>query len=61
MRDIERRRWALKIGLNIHAYGNINPGSAMTVLHKKGDFDKIDVANFKASDLKEIATYYHAT
>ncbi|KEK09313.1 hypothetical protein [Lysinibacillus sp. UBA5990] len=43
------------------AYGNINPGSAMTVLLKKGDFDKIDVANFKASDLKEIATYYHAT
>ncbi len=33
----------------------------MTVLLKKGDFDKIDVANFKASDLKEIATYYHAT
>ncbi len=33
----------------------------MTVMLKKGDFDKIDVANFKASGLKEIATYYHAT
>ncbi|WP_156314006.1 hypothetical protein [Lysinibacillus sp. ZYM-1] len=43
------------------AYGNINPGSAMTVLLKKSDFDKIDLATFKASDLKEIATYYHIT
>jgi len=43
------------------AYGNINPESAMTVLLKKGDFDQIDVANFKASDLKEVATYYQAT
>lgn len=36
------------------AYGNINPESAMTVLLKKGDFDQIDVANFNASDLKEV-------
>ena len=43
------------------AYGNINPGSAMTVLLKKSDFDKVDLANFKASDLKKIATYYHIT
>jgi len=43
------------------AYGNINSGSAMTVLLKKSDFDKVDLANFKASDLKKdshILSYY---
>jgi len=42
-------------------FNNTNPGSAKTVLLKKKDFDKIDLANFKTSDLKEIATYYHVT
>ncbi|MFC9540039.1 hypothetical protein ACFTQ7_09180 [Lysinibacillus sp. NPDC056959] len=40
---------------------NTNPGSAMTVLFKEKDFDKIDLANFKTTDLKEMATYYHVT
>jgi len=32
------------------AYGNINSGSAMTVLLKKSDFDKVDLANFAGSE-----------
>ncbi|MGC7930551.1 hypothetical protein ACP3VS_18195 [Lysinibacillus sp. VIII_CA] len=40
------------------ASGNSNVGSAMTVLLKKSDIDKIDFDKFKASNLKEVATNY---
>lgn len=40
------------------ASGNSNVGSAMTVLLKKSDIDKIDFSNFNASDLKEVASNY---
>lgn len=40
------------------ASGNLNIGSAMTALFKKSDIDKIDFANFKASNLKNAASNY---
>ncbi len=42
-------------------YGNPTTGSAITTVIKKTDMDKIDLANFQASDLKKIASYYYST
>lgn len=40
------------------ASGNSSIGSAMTALFKKSDIDKIDFANFKASNIKDAASSY---